>query len=172
QVASKAWFMADYYGYDREQRARLYLAASLHDIGKLAIPTAILEKPGKLTDEEFSLMKKHVRQTWDLLKDIEGFDRIAAWAAGHHEKLDGSGYPHGKTAEELDFNCRLLACIDIYQAVSEERPYHLRRNHEETMRLMNGIARGGKVDAEIVRALDVALAPFDGGSIPHPVLTD
>ena len=168
QIANKAWFMAEYYDYNHSQKLELYLAAALHDIGKLVTPTAILEKPGKLSNEEFSIMKDHVRMTWEFLKDIEGLDRIAVWAAGHHEKLDGTGYPHGKKSDELDFNCRLMACIDIYQAVSEERPYHAKRNHAETMQILNRIAGEGKVDAGIAKDLDVALAGFDGGNVPTP----
>ena len=168
QIANKAWFMSGYYNYSQEERAQLYLAAALHDIGKLATPTAILEKPGKLSDDEFSIMKDHVRVTWDLLKDIEGFKDIGTWAADHHEKLDGTGYPHGKKEDEQDFNSRLLACIDIYQAVSEERPYHPKRSHAETMQILNKIADSGKVDSKIAKDIDIALAPYNGGNLPPP----
>jgi len=168
QIANKAWFMSGYYKYNSADRAKLYLAAALHDIGKLATPTAILEKPGKLTDAEFSIMKDHVRMTWELLKDIEGFQDIGIWASSHHEKLDGTGYPYGKKADELDFNSRLMACIDIYQAVSEERPYHPKRGHAETMRLLYGIANNGKVDSDIAKDIDIALAPYDEIGLPPP----
>ena len=168
QIANKAWFMSGYYNYAPAERAKLYLAAALHDIGKLTTPTEILEKPGKLTDEEFAIMKDHVRMTWMLLKDIEGFHDIGTWASSHHEKLDGTGYPHGKKAHEQDFNSRLLACIDIYQAVSEERPYHPRRSHDDTMRFLRKMEAGGKVDGGIVNDIDVALAPHDGKSLPAP----
>ena len=168
QIANRAWLMSGYYDYEPADRAKLYLAAALHDIGKLATPTRILEKPGKLTDDEFSIMKDHVRMTWELLKDIEGFQDICVWASGHHEKLDGTGYPHGKKADEQDFNSRLMACIDIYQAVSEERPYHPRRNHEDTMRILWKTANAGKIDGNIVRDIDIALAPYDGKNLPPP----
>jgi len=77
QVANKAWFMAEHYNYNRSQKSEIYLAAALHDIGKLITPGSILEKPGKLTKEEFSIMKDHVRITWDFLKDIEGLHNVA-----------------------------------------------------------------------------------------------
>jgi len=168
QIANKAWFMSGYYNYNTEDRTKLYLAAALHDIGKLATPTAILEKPGKLTDTEFSIMKDHVRMTWELLKDIGGFQDIGIWASSHHEKLDGTGYPCGKKADELDFNSRLMACIDIYQAVNEERPYHPKRSHADTMRLLYGIAGNGKVDGDITKDIDIALAPYDEICLPPP----
>jgi HD-GYP domain-containing protein (c-di-GMP phosphodiesterase class II) len=168
QIARKAWLMGGFYGYDSTQRAELYLAAALHDIGKLSTPVAILEKPGSLTDEEFLIIKDHVRVTYDLLKDISGFEKICEWAANHHEKLDGSGYPFGKKAHDLDFNSRLMACIDIYQAVSEERPYHPGRTHGETMKILAEMAARGVVEPSIVPDLDRALAEYSGKDVPAP----
>jgi HD-GYP domain-containing protein (c-di-GMP phosphodiesterase class II) len=160
-IAEKAWYMGGYYGYDSTARSCFYLAAALHDLGKLATPTDILEKKGKLTDEEFQIIMKHVYHTWRLLKDIPGFEQICTWASNHHEKLDGSGYSFGKKAEELDFNSRLLACIDIYQAVSEPRPYHPARTHEDTMAVLYDMAGKGQIDGQIVRDLDKVLPGFN-----------
>jgi len=168
QIANKAWFMGGYYKYDQVTRTELYLAAALHDIGKLDIPVSILEKPDKLTDEEFLTIKEHVRRTWELFKDIDGFQTISMWASNHHEKLDGTGYPFGKRADELDFNSRLLTCLDIYQAVSEERPYHPGRSHSETMKILRKFADNGEVDVNIVKDINAALAPFNGKDVPGP----
>jgi HD-GYP domain-containing protein (c-di-GMP phosphodiesterase class II) len=168
QIANKAWFMGRHYRYESAARAELYLAAALHDIGKLKTPTEILEKPVKLTPEEFAIIKKHVYYTWELLKDIDGFQTISVWASSHHEKLNGTGYPFGKVAEELDFNSRLLTCIDIYQAVSEERPYHPGRSHSDTMQILNKMVANGEVDADIVKNIDTALAPHEGKDLPPP----
>jgi HD-GYP domain-containing protein (c-di-GMP phosphodiesterase class II) len=168
QIANKAWFMGGYYKYDPPERIKLYLAAALHDIGKLATPLAVLEKPDKLNDAEFKIIKEHSFLTRELLKDIEGFQSICTWASCHHEKLDGSGYPFGKKADELDFNSRLMACIDIYQAVSEERPYHPKRNHHDAMKILYGMANNGKIDSAIVTDMDAALLRFDGGDLPPP----
>jgi HD-GYP domain-containing protein (c-di-GMP phosphodiesterase class II) len=169
QIANKAYYMAHWYGYERDMAARIFLAAALHDLGKLTIPSAILEKPGKLTDEEFLIIKSHVYKTWELLKGIQGFEEICAWASNHHEKLDGTGYPFGKKAKDLDFVSRLLCCIDIYQAVSEERPYHAQRSHRDTMNILYDMAAGGVVDKGICRDLDKALIPFDLKDVPPPV---
>jgi HD-GYP domain-containing protein (c-di-GMP phosphodiesterase class II) len=160
-IAEKAWYIGGYYGYDNTVRTRLYLASALHDLGKLAIPTDILEKQGKLTGDEFRIIAEHVYHTWRLLKDIPGFEQICAWASNHHEKLDGSGYSFGKKAEELDFNSRLLACLDIYQAVSEPRPYHPARNHKDTMDILRDMAAKGQIDEGIVRDLDKVLSGFN-----------
>jgi len=168
QIANKAWFMGGYYKYDHVARTELYLAASLHDIGKLDIPASILEKPDKLTDEEFMTIKEHVRRTWELFKDIDGFQTISMWASNHHEKLNGTGYPFGKKGDDLDFNSRLLTCLDIYQAVSEERPYHPGRNHSESMQILRKFADNGEIDSSIVKDINIALSPFNGKDVPGP----
>ncbi|GHV31531.1 HD family phosphohydrolase [Clostridia bacterium] len=158
QIAERALRMGEHYGYTRDENARLYLAAALHDIGKLATPTSVLEKPGRLTDEEFVVIKEHVTHTHKLLRGIEGFEDICRWAGNHHEKLDGTGYPLGLKAPELDFNSRLLACIDIYQAVSEARPYHGERSHEETMPILYDMAQKGFIEPVIIGDLDKVMA--------------
>lgn len=170
QIANKAWHMSGVYGYDHKTRADIYLAAALHDLGKLFIPTTILEKPGKLTEEEFEWIKSHARYTWECLHDVPGMEEIAQWASNHHEKLDGSGYPFGKCAKELDFISRLIACLDIYQAVREARPYHPQRNHVETMAILKEMAGNGYIDRIIVQDLDLELAKLQDGISKAPVL--
>ncbi|MDR2921729.1 MAG: HD domain-containing protein [Treponema sp.] len=169
QIANRAWLMGKHYRYEPQELAELYLAASLHDLGKLAIPSDILEKPGRLSGEEFDIIKEHILITWQLLSDIEGFETICQWASNHHEKLDGSGYPFGKKASELDFNSRLLTCLDLYQAISEERPYHSGRNHADTMRILYEMADKGKIDEDITKGLDIALAPYDAKDMSPPI---
>jgi HD-GYP domain-containing protein (c-di-GMP phosphodiesterase class II) len=170
QIANRAWLMAERYGYPQEERAALFLAASLHDIGKIATPIEVLEKPGKLSNEEFGAIKQHVGYTHDWLSDVPGLDDIRNWAASHHEKLDGSGYPFGKQGDGLDFNSRLLACLDIYQAVCEPRPYHGPRSHKETMSILCGMAGKGLIDDKIVKDLDEAMEGFPMGEVPPPQL--
>jgi len=169
QIANRAWLMGGYYGFDQAKRAKVYLAASLHDIGKLATPNAILDKHGKLTDSEFDIIKDHIRGTYDLLSGITGFEEICRWASSHHEKLDGTGYPFGKNAEELDFVDRLIACTDIYQAVSEARPYHPGRSHEDTMPILWQMAKKGYIDIEIVKDFDTVMAGYSNRDVPDPM---
>jgi len=156
-IASRSLAMSSYYGFSREKQVKIYLACALHDIGKLYIPSNILEKPGELTDSEFVQITDHIRYTYKLLKDIKGFEQICTWASNHHEKLDGSGYPFGRSGDELDFVSRLLVCLDIYQAVSEERPYHPGRSHQDTMSILYSMAEAGKVDLQITKDLDVVM---------------
>jgi HD-GYP domain-containing protein (c-di-GMP phosphodiesterase class II) len=175
QIANRAWVMAEHYGYDLIEKIQLYLAAALHDIGKLAVPSEVLEKPGKLDDAEFKIIQTHIVQTRNILSALNsrhdtegGLGMITEWASNHHEKLDGHGYPLGKAAAELDFNSRLMACIDIYQAVSEERPYHPRRSHAETMPILNSMAEKGSIDSAIVRDLDKVMAAYSGQDVKTP----
>ncbi len=149
-IAQKAIRMAKYYNYDDETTMKLYFAAAVHDIGKLVIDRDVLEKPDKLTESEHIYMQNHAYYTYDILKDIRGFEDIVSWASSHHEKLNGKGYPFGKTAEELGFNERLMACLDIYQALTEERPYKEGYEHEKVIQIMTNMANNNYIDGSIV----------------------
>lgn len=153
-LAEKAAAMADYYGKSSEEKTKLVIAADLHDLGKLAVPNSILDCPRALTDKEFKVVRKHVYYTRVALENISGFEDITEWAANHHEKLNGKGYPFGKTGDELDFNSRLMGCLDIYQALTEERPYRKGMSHGEAMKVLSNMAEMGIIDGGIVKDLD------------------
>ena len=153
-IARKVRSMAAFYRFEPEMQTKLYLAGALHDIGKCSIPNSILEKPDSLTAEEFAVMKKHVLISWRILDRIEGFSDIRDWAALHHEKLNGQGYPFGKTAAELSFNDRLMGCIDVYQALTEARPYRGGMPHRDAVAVMEGMASENLIDAGITRDID------------------
>ena len=156
-IAEKSLQMAKFYNWDEETQAKYYLAGALHDIGKLAVKTSVLEKPGKLTDEEFNHIKNHAQITWQVLHRIHGFEDITEWASNHHERLDGSGYPNGKTAKDLSFKDRLLACIDVYQALRENRPYRPGMTHERAMSIINDEVAKGKLDEKCAQDIDFVL---------------
>ena len=156
-VADKAEQMAHFYGFDREKTIRFYLAGALHDIGKLVVSNDILEKPGKLTDDEFTTMKDHASATYYILNQMKGIPDILEWAANHHETLNGKGYPRGLTAKELSFEERLMACIDIYQALSEKRPYKDGMPHEKVIAIMKDMVDRGSIDETIVREMEIAM---------------
>ena len=149
-MAEKARRMAEYYGWDEDVQAQLYLAGALHDVGKLMIRSEILEKPGRLTSEEYRSIQDHAYGSYTVLHSIRGMESISRWAYLHHEKLDGSGYPFGLKAENLGREERLLACLDIYQALREERPYKPGMAHTDAMAVLSGMAAGGQLDAGIV----------------------
>ena len=104
-------------GLSRNQVTDLTVAGLLHDVGKAMNPKDLLDKPDKLTDEEFRHIKNHAFATYDILRKIKGMDEICEWASMHHEKLDGSGYPFRKTESELTHEEKLMCCLDIYQAL-------------------------------------------------------
>lgn len=153
-LSHKAAVMADYYRMDHDSKMKLIIAADLHDIGKLAVPNCILDSPNKLTGEEFEIIKKHSYYTRLALQEIRGFEDITEWASNHHEKLNGQGYPMGKTAEDLDFNSRLIACLDIYEALTEERPYRRPLSHREAMNILNKMKEDGFIDIKITEDID------------------
>ncbi len=153
-ITEKIEIMSDFYGFDAEKKLKLHIAANLHDLGKLYIPNSILEKPDKLDAFEFSEIKKHTYFTRLALDKIDGFQDISSWAANHHEKLDGRGYPESLTAEELDFESRLMGVIDICQALTEERPYRKGLTHKEATKILYGMANGGFIDKQITKDVD------------------
>lgn len=155
-LAEKAAIMADFYNYSADEKIKLVIAADLHDIGKLAVPNSILDAPRKLTTEEFTLIEAHTYYTRAALSQIHGFEDITEWAANHHEKLNGRGYPYGKKAEELDFNSRLMGCLDIYQALTEERPYRKGLSHDQTIKIMSDMVSGGFIDGDRVNDINSA----------------
>ena len=152
-VAEKAALFAKYIGFDLINVQKMYLAGALHDIGKMAIGNEILEKPDKLTDDEFSKMKNHAGYTYLILSEVDDFEEIRDWAAFHHEKLNGKGYPFGKNASELNEPERIMACIDIYQALTEDRPYKKGLSHEKTCEMLDDMAQKGFVDSDISKKI-------------------
>lgn len=154
ELSNKASIMADFYKISIDEKFKLLIAADLHDIGKLAVPNAILDSTNKLSKDEFEIIKKHPYYTRLALQEIKGFEDITEWAANHHEKLNGQGYPFGKTAKDLDFNSRLMACLDIYQALTEERPYRIALNHGEAMNILTSMKNDGLIDSKITDDID------------------
>jgi len=148
-IAEKAAYMGNYYGYGEEDCAKLYLAGCVHDIGKLLVSDGVLEKEDKLTDNEYRHIQTHVDGSIILLEKIKGLEDVTKWAVRHHEKLDGSGYPRGFLAKDLGFNDRLMACLDIYQALTEKRPYKEGYSHEKTISIMEKMVNSGKLDGKI-----------------------
>ncbi|SHE60815.1 HD-GYP domain-containing protein [Alkalibacter saccharofermentans] len=151
--------MAKFYNIKGDEFWKLIIASDLHDLGKLGISNSILDKPGPLTDEEFSKIKEHPVTAKQNLEEVQGFGEISEWAYNHHEKLNGTGYPRGLGADELDFNSRLLACLDIYQALGEIRPYREAMTHDESIKIMRRMVDEGLIDPEITEDIAKQLQP-------------
>lgn len=126
-----------------EEVFQMRIAALLHDLGKLAVPKSVLDKPGRLTEREFQLVKSHPYYTKVILGRVKGFEQIKEWAGNHHETVDGRGYPEHKT--DLTVPERLMAVADVYQALTEERPYRPPMTTKEAMQVMKGMVREQKL---------------------------
>ena len=125
RVAEISYKLAQYYGLSEEEAQRIRLAAPMHDLGKVAIPDAILNKPGRFTDEEYEVMKSHaIKGEETLMKSKRDLLRFAATLAGsHHERWDGKGYPRGLKGEEIPLAGRICAVADVLDALSSPRCY-------------------------------------------------
>lgn len=152
-VARTASKISEIMGYDKVICDKMYLAGTLHDVGKIAIGNEILEKPARLTDEEFAKMKNHAGYTYMILSKVDGFEEIMDIAAFHHERLDGSGYPFGKMADELTTLQRIMACADIYQALTEKRPYKDGMNHDKACEILKDMADKNWIDKNITEVI-------------------
>jgi len=155
ELVEKAKIIADYYELNEDKSYKLQIAANLHDLGKLSTPIDILEKPGPLTKDELFIMKKHAYFTFSILDTIKGFEEINKIASSHHERLDGKGYPFGLEDIQLDFEERLLACLDVYQALIEERPYRKAMSHQDAIKILNSTVESKILDKEIIKSIDL-----------------
>ena len=152
-VARTASKISEIMGYDKVICDKMYLAGALHDVGKIAIGNEILEKPARLTDDEFAKMKNHAGYTYMILSKVDGFEEIRDIAAFHHERLDGSGYPFGKRADELTKLQRIMACADIYQALTEKRPYKDGMDHDKACEILKDMADKNWIDKNITEVI-------------------
>lgn len=132
------------------EAAKLRTAAALHDIGKLHTPPAILHKPGRLTDEEFGLVKRHPGEGADMLSTLDD-PAVAAMVRHHHERLDGSGYPDGLVGDEIPLGARIIAVADTFDAMTSNRSYRGAFPHKKALDVLSNEA-GTRLDAAAVSA--------------------
>jgi HD-GYP domain-containing protein (c-di-GMP phosphodiesterase class II) len=139
--------------FSTEKTEKFRLAALLHDIGKLVIPISILDKMTTLSPDEIEIIHEHPYYT-QMSLEIMGVDsQIIRWASNHHEKLNGSGYPKGLEAEDLDYESRALAALDIYQALTENRPYRPGYSPRAAMEIINKMVENKELDKDICRQI-------------------
>ncbi|MBD3166547.1 HD domain-containing protein [bacterium] len=149
-VAAVAERLAQLSGYSASKALHFRIAGYLHDLGKIAVPEEILEKPSTLDTRQQALMRSHSYYTLRLLEQIEGFGELGKWAAYHHEKLDGTGYPFHVTHEELCPEARLMAVADIFTALTEDRPYREGMSPLQALSTMRKLVEKGALDLKAV----------------------
>lgn len=137
-------------GLDGAALADLEIAALLHDIGKIGIPDAILNKPARLSTEEYDLMKKHPEYGWIVLRQVPGFERASLLILHHHESFDGKGYPAGLSRDEIPIGSRVVSVIDSFDAMVSSRPYRQGLPFEEAARRLTE-ASGTQFDPSVLR---------------------
>jgi putative nucleotidyltransferase with HDIG domain len=159
-VTGYAVAFAQHLGMREDDQRRLTRAALLHDVGKAFVPVAILDKPGKLTEEEMSVMRRHPRLGYDALAAQGGFPpEMLDVVLHHHELLDGTGYPNGLRGDQISDIVRLTTIVDIHTALVEKRAYRLPFTHAKAFEIMEQM--GGKLDQHLLQAFrPVALGSY------------
>lgn len=145
--------LATYINLPELECQKIEIAGYLHDIGKIYIPLAILEKQGELDDEELLQVREHSYMTGKLLSAFSELGEIINWAANHHEKLDGSGYPLHLNEDYLQLPDRIIAIADIFTALTEDRPYRHGMNLQQALQLIEADVINGALDKDVYRVL-------------------
>lgn len=161
RVAIYTRLIAKEFGYNGEDLDRIYYIALLHDCGKTGVPDNILRKPGRLTDEEFEIIKSHTVRGGDILKSFKSLENAGEGALYHHERYDGKGYPEGRAGENIPFIARMICVADSYDAMNTNRVY---RNKLSKEKIINEIEtnKGRQFDPKVA---DVMLRLIKEGKI-------
>ncbi len=151
RVAKYSQLIAEQMGLTYQKIRSIYTGSMLHDIGKIGIPDSILNKPGKLTDSEYSIIKKHPRIGYDILHDLKEMKPILPIILMHHERIDGTGYPLGCSGDLIPLEVRIVAVADSFDAMLSIRPYRDRLSMDYAIKeLMNHA--GTQFDRDVVNA--------------------
>jgi HD-GYP domain-containing protein (c-di-GMP phosphodiesterase class II) len=161
-VSASAEHLAKLSGFSERECRMMKIAGYLHDLGKLAVPREILEKPGRLTSEEFNVIRSHTYHTYRILETVEDFETINTWGAFHHERLNGKGYPFHHQGKDLSLGSRIMCVADVFTAVTEDRPYRKGMSDGETKTVLKSMATGGTLDVHIVSMLEVNFEEING----------
>lgn len=158
RVALRAVQVGESLGLSGNRLRQLAIGGLVHDIGKLSVPDAILKKPGALDEDEYAVVQRHPEWGNKLLAELGGFsDGVRQLVLNHHERLDGTGYPRGLSAEQLDLDTRILTACDVYDALISKRVYRDAWSHEGAMALLRREA-GTAFDERCVDALERVIA--------------
>jgi HD-GYP domain-containing protein (c-di-GMP phosphodiesterase class II) len=147
-VATSASSIAGLMGIGSDEIKLINIAGHLHDLGKLAVPPSILDKPGPLAPDEASVMRSHAYHTYRILEMVPGMETINAWAAFHHERVGGGGYPFMPAT--LPLQARIIAVADVFTALSEDRPYRFGMSRPEVVAILRREVAQGALDGDVV----------------------
>ncbi len=161
RVGEIATAIATELGYDEHTTHGIMLAAAIHDIGKIAVPAEILSRPGRLTDAEMDLIRTHTTAGYAILRDIEFPWPVAQMVEQHHERFDGSGYPHGLHGDQISAGARIIAVADVVEAMAAHRPYRPALGLDEALATI-AAGRGSLFDPLVA---DACLRLFRGGPL-------
>ncbi len=153
---------AHFAGFDEGDLKLFGLIGLLHDVGKVDIPDDILMAPRRLTEEEFNRIKEHARNGWKMLKQCDFDRKVALCALEHHERLDGSGYPKGKSGDELCDHSKALAIADVYEALTTWRPYKEPFPPLRALSIMKQEVEMGKLDHDIFKEFAQSIVKLTG----------
>jgi len=153
-VAAVGRSLASLVGFSPQECQMFEIAAYLHDLGKLAVPSEILEKRDRLTQAEWGVMRTHAYYTYQILNPIEALNLVASWSSLHQERLDGSGYPFHVGGDDLPLGARLMAMADVFTGITEDRPYRKGMTREEAQGVLHGMAAKGELDARLISLLE------------------
>lgn len=159
-VATCSKDIGEVLGFTGRDLQQIHLAGLLHDIGKLAVPDAILCKPTRLTPDEYLVIKQHPYQTLRIVSRVRGMEQIGEWAAFHHERLDGSGYCLHNQLADLDMGAKAVAVADVATAIAERRPYRQPGESMVVLDELRTMSARGLLDSRIVEALADNFAPI------------
>lgn len=146
-------FLAEQVDLSPETRDKIEVAALLHDLGKLRVPDEILEKPEPLTPDERATIQRHSFETYQILRGITGLEDITLWAAYHHERLDGRGYPFHRRGAELTIEARIIAVADVFQALAQPRPYRQPLAPSHILGMLRTFAQDRHLDSDLVEII-------------------
>jgi energy-coupling factor transport system substrate-specific component len=152
--------LAKHLGLKGKAYDELRWASILHDIGKIGIPGEILNKPSRLTDEEYDIVKEHPSKGFEILSPVSQLGGSLKGILHHHERVDGKGYPSGLKGEKIPFNSRIIAVADTYDAISSSRAYRPSKSSDEAMAIVKEVS-GSQLDPQVVAAL-VEIAETEG----------
>ena len=153
-VAAVARELTVIFGFSERECKLMEIAGLLHDLGKMAVSNEILEKKGKLNRDELNAIRKHTYYTYAALSRIGGLEQAAIWAAHHHERPDGNGYPFHVKGEDFSKLARIMAAADVTTALTEDRPYRPGMERDKALEVLSVMAEDGGLDKKIVETIN------------------